>query len=128
MQMFVEYLGDDSPAVRTVCSEGLAKLLVNGKVTSSKLLSRLILLWYNPVTADDTRLRHCLGVFLPVYAFANRANQSQVEEAFLPTLRVLFDAPKTSPLSDIDDTNVVDLMVQLTNARNLKQVSAGECR
>jgi len=55
-----------------VCAEGFAKLLLAGRVVSPSLLTRLLLLWYNPVTEDDTRLRHCIGIFLPIYAFASR--------------------------------------------------------
>ena len=57
--------------VRSVVAEGLAKLLLSGRVVSAKLLSRLVLIWYNPVTEDDTLLRHCLGAFFPIYAFAS---------------------------------------------------------
>jgi condensin complex subunit 3 len=58
--------------LRNVAAEGLAKLLLSGRVLSAKLLSRLILLWYNPTTEEDGSLRHCIGVFLPVFAFASR--------------------------------------------------------
>ncbi len=58
--------------VRTVAAEGLAKLLLSGRVVSHKLLSRLLLLWYNPITEDDTHLRHCLGAFFTVFAFSNK--------------------------------------------------------
>ena len=52
-----------------------------------------------------------------------RANQEVMEEAFLPTLRTLFNAPPSSPLAEVNVNNVADLMVQLTNARHLvKQV------
>ena len=72
IQLLVEYLDDGSSDIRTLCAEGLAKLLITGKVVSSRLLSRLIVLWYNPVTEDDVKLRHCLGVFFPVFAFSSR--------------------------------------------------------
>jgi len=49
-----------------------------------------------------------------------RVNQRLVEDAFIPTLQVLFDAPNTSPLSDVDENNVVDLLIQLTNHSLLK--------
>lgn len=58
--------------LRNVAAEGLAKLLLAGRVLSAKLFSRLLLLWYNPTTEDDVNLRHCLGVFFPVFAFASR--------------------------------------------------------
>ena len=44
-------------------------------VVSGKLLSRLFLTWYNPVTEDDSKLRHILGTFFPLYASMSRANQ-----------------------------------------------------
>ena len=49
----------------------------------------------------------------------SRANQEVMEEAFLPTLRTLFNAPPSSPLAEVNVNNVADLMVQLTNARHL---------
>ena len=32
--------------------EGLCKLLLNDRISSSKLLTRLILLWYKPTTGE----------------------------------------------------------------------------
>lgn len=59
--------------LRTETAEGLAKLMYTGRISSAKMLSRLVLLWYNPVTEDDTRLRHCLGVFFQLYARESRS-------------------------------------------------------
>lgn len=58
--------------MRTAAVEGMAKLMLSGGVQSSALLSRLLLLWYNPLTEEDVRLRSCLGVFFPIYAFSSR--------------------------------------------------------
>ena len=58
--------------LRNVAAEGLAKLLLAGRVLSAKLFVRLLLLWYNPTTEDDVNLRHCLGVFFLVFAFSSR--------------------------------------------------------
>ncbi|XP_057304839.1 condensin complex subunit 3-like isoform X2 [Hydractinia symbiolongicarpus] len=116
------FLESESPDLRTVVAEGLVKLLMSGRIVSSKILTRLILLWYNPITEDDTKLRHCLGVFLPVFAFENRNNQELIEESFIPVLKTLFNAPSSSPLSQVNVSNVVDLMVQLTDVRNLVEM------
>ncbi|XP_074641099.1 condensin complex subunit 3-like [Tubulanus polymorphus] len=112
-------LDSEISEMRTVAAEGLAKLLISGRMVSSKLLSRLILLWYNPTTEDDIHLRHCLGTFFPEFAFTRRANQELIEEAFMPTLKTLFNAPVFSPLSTINAGNVADLMVQLTSTWHL---------
>ncbi|XP_066891423.1 LOW QUALITY PROTEIN: condensin complex subunit 3-like [Kogia breviceps] len=89
-------------------------LLEHELKTSSRVLSCLVLLQYNPVTAEDVRLRHCLGVFFPMFAYASRTHQECFEEAFLPTLQTLANAPASSPLAEIDITNVAELPVDLT--------------
>ena len=39
------------------------------------------------MTEEDSKLRHILGTFFPLYASMSRANQDCIEEALLPTLR-----------------------------------------
>uniref|UniRef100_A0A4W5LNU1 Nuclear condensin complex subunit 3 C-terminal domain-containing protein n=1 Tax=Hucho hucho TaxID=62062 RepID=A0A4W5LNU1_9TELE len=70
--MLSDFLDSEVSELRTETAEGLAKLMYSGRISSAKLLSRLVLLWYNPVTEDDTRLRHCLGVFFQLYARESR--------------------------------------------------------
>ncbi|KAL3067036.1 hypothetical protein OYC64_016897 [Pagothenia borchgrevinki] len=112
--MLSEFLDSEVSGLRTETAESLAKLMYTGRISSAKMFSRLVLLWYNPVTEDDTRLRHCLGVFFQLYARESRAHQEVVEEGFLPTVRTLMNAPATSPLAEVDVNNVVELLVELT--------------
>ncbi|NXR59239.1 CND3 protein, partial [Rhadina sibilatrix] len=114
------FLDSQYSELRTEAAEGIAKLMFSGTLSSAKLLSRLVLLWYNPVTEEDTRLRHCLGVFFPLFAYANRSNQECFEEAYLPTLQTLLNAPVTSPLAEVDISNVSELLVDLTRPSQLK--------
>ncbi|XP_056346966.1 condensin complex subunit 3 [Oenanthe melanoleuca] len=114
------FLDSEYSELRTEAAEGIAKLMFSGRLISAKLFSRLVLLWYNPVTEEDTRLRHCLGVFFPLFAYANRSNQECVEEAYLPTLQTLLNAPATSPLAEVDISNVSELLVDLTRPSGLK--------
>ena len=51
----------------------------------------------------------------------SRSHQEIYEETFLPVLKTLLNAPTSSPLSRVDVTNVVDLLIQLTDVRNLVQ-------
>ena len=92
-----------------------------GAISSSKLLSRLLLIWYNPMTEATCKLRHILGTFFPLYASMSRANQVGLEGAFIPTMRVLFDAPITSPLNEIDNEDVGMFFVHLTREDMLQQ-------
>uniref|UniRef100_A0A674DKA8 Non-SMC condensin I complex, subunit G n=1 Tax=Salmo trutta TaxID=8032 RepID=A0A674DKA8_SALTR len=119
LMMLSDFLDSEVSELRTETAEGLAKLMYSGRITSAKLLSRLVLLWYNPVTEGDTRLRHCLGVFFQLYARESRAHQECVEECFLPTLQTLLNAPATSPLAEVDVTNVAELLVELTRSSSL---------
>uniref|UniRef100_A0ACB8E6Q4 Uncharacterized protein n=1 Tax=Sphaerodactylus townsendi TaxID=933632 RepID=A0ACB8E6Q4_9SAUR len=119
LQLLSGFLDSECTELRTESAEGLAKLMFSGRLISAKLLSHLILLWYNPVTEEDTHLRHCLGVFFPLFAYSNRANQECFEEAYLPTLRILFNAPASSPLSEVDASNVSELFVDLTRPSGL---------
>uniref|UniRef100_A0A8C5LLY6 Non-SMC condensin I complex subunit G n=1 Tax=Leptobrachium leishanense TaxID=445787 RepID=A0A8C5LLY6_9ANUR len=129
LQLFSGFLDSEVPEIRTETAEGLAKLMFSGRLISAKLLSRLVLLWYNPVTEEDTKLRHCLGVFFPIFAYSCRASQECFEEAFFPTLTTLFNAPATSPLADVDVANVAELLVDLTrpsgiNTKNKQELQA----
>ncbi|NXP04490.1 CND3 protein, partial [Thinocorus orbignyianus] len=123
LQLLSGFLDSEFSELRTEAAEGIAKLMFSGRLISAKLLSRLILLWYNPMTEDDTRLRHCLGVFFPLFAYAKRSNQECFEEAYLPTLQTLLNAPATSPLAEIDVSNVSELLVDLTRPSGLKPQS-----
>ncbi|XP_057699600.1 condensin complex subunit 3 isoform X1 [Corythoichthys intestinalis] len=122
--MLSELLDSEVSELRTETAEGLAKLMYMGRMSSAKILSRLILLWYNPITEDDIRLRHCLGVFFQLYARDKRAHQEVIEESFLPTVHTLMNAPPTSPLAEVDVNNVVELFVELTRPSALMKPSA----
>ncbi|KAM6261729.1 condensin complex subunit 3 [Porphyrio hochstetteri] len=119
LQLLSSFLDSEFSELKTEAAEGIARLMFSGRLTSAKLLSRLVLLWYNPVTEEDTQLRHCLGVFFPLFAYANRSNQECLEEAYLPTLQTLLNAPATSPLAEIDISNVSELLVDLTRPSGL---------
>ncbi|XP_063165924.1 condensin complex subunit 3 [Candoia aspera] len=121
LQLLSGFLDSEFSELRTGAAEGLAKLIFSGRLISPKVLSRLILLWYNPVMEGDTQLRHALGVFFPLFAYSNRTNQECFEEAFLPTLQILFNAPASSPLSEVDVANVAELLVDLTRPSGLNQ-------
>ena len=63
---------------------------------------------------SGSKLRHILGTFSPLYSFMSKQHQLAMEAAFVPTMKVLFDAPVTSPLAEIDMEDVGMLFVHLT--------------
>lgn len=66
------------------------------------------------MTESDSKLRHILGTFFPLYSSMSRTHQLAMEAAFVPTMKILFDAPVTSPLAEIDTEDVGMFFVHLT--------------
>lgn len=66
LDILLPYLNHADEEFRTIAVEGCGKLLLGNRVSDPKLLSRLLILFYNPATAEDTRLRQCLSMFFQV--------------------------------------------------------------
>ena len=62
-----------------------------------------------------------LRLYWIVHCFWCRSTQEVVADAVIPTLRILFNAPASSPLAEVNVNNVVELLVQLTNHRHIVQ-------
>lgn len=114
ISMLTSLLDSASTSMRNLAMVGLYKLLMACRITSSALLSRLILMWYSPVTDGDESLRQPLSYFLTLYASQCPRSQETLEQAFMPTLRTLMQAPVTSPLTQIDKESVSRLLLNLT--------------
>merc|ERR1719245_2453397 len=112
--ILTKILDEPDMDLRTEVAEGLCKLLMIGAISSPKLLSRLLLIWYNLMTESDSKLRHILGTFFPLYCSMTKFHQRAMEDAFVPTMKILFDAPVTSPLAEIDVEDVGMFFVHLT--------------
>ena len=61
-----------SSLLREVAAEGIAKLLMSGRILSQKLVGKLLILWYNPLTQEEDHLRNVLGVFFPAFASSDK--------------------------------------------------------
>ncbi|CAL4067744.1 unnamed protein product [Meganyctiphanes norvegica] len=115
ISVLCQLLDHEYDEMRTLAAEGLCKLLLASRISSAKLLSKLVLMWYNPATGDDSLLRHMLGVFFPLYASFGGSNQEALCAAVMPTLKVLFDAPGRSPLADVDVEDVASFLISITS-------------
>merc|ERR1719186_225118 len=122
--ILTKILDEPDLELRTEVAEGLCKLLMIGSINSPKLLSRLLLIWYNPMTESDSKLRHILGTFFRLYSSMSKPHQMTMEAAFIPTMKVLFDAPVTSPLAEIDTEDVGMFFVHLTREDMLQTFDA----
>ncbi|XP_014473567.1 PREDICTED: condensin complex subunit 3 [Dinoponera quadriceps] len=99
--------------LRTIAAEGLCKLLLNRRINSSNLVSRLIILCYNPANADDIYLRQCLCAFFDHFVVRVPDALEMLENAYFPTLRVLCNAPEISPLQEVDVYHVSRFILSL---------------
>jgi len=124
--ILTKILDEPDLELRTEVAEGLCKLLMIGSINSPKLLSRLLLIWYNPMTESDSKLRHILGTFFPLYSSMSKEHQLAMEASFIPTMKVIFDAPVTSPLAEIDTEDVGMFFVHLTREDMLQSYDASK--
>lgn len=109
----VQYPDDQT---RAIASESLAKLVFSRRIhPTAKLLSLLLLAYYNPVNDDNQPLKQALSVFFPALAYSAPHHRIALESAFMPTLSVLLRAPKQSPLRGIAPLAVAQFMLHLTN-------------
>ncbi|XP_046435032.1 condensin complex subunit 3 [Neodiprion fabricii] len=100
--------------LRTIAVEGLCKLLLHRRISSPSLVARLIILWHNPVTDNDSYLRQCLSYFFNHFGTVVPDSQEMLERSFLVTLKMLANAPDTSPLHEIEPLKVAQLILHLT--------------
>ncbi|VUZ46494.1 unnamed protein product [Hymenolepis diminuta] len=114
-----EVISKEDADLRTASGVGMTKLFIFGRLLSGRLISRLLLLWFNQQTSELPTLSQTLGVFFTDFVCSSQERQACVADAVLPTLSSLVAAPATSPLSDVDPGLVVDLLVRLTDAASL---------
>lgn len=63
--------------------------------------------------AKDIKLRQMLGIFFSNYVMRVPGSLSMVEKAFIPTLNVIANAPKDSPLIDVDTDAMLKFLVEI---------------
>ncbi|XP_045453962.1 condensin complex subunit 3 [Melitaea cinxia] len=114
IELLLKIMDSACPAYRLIIVEGLCRLIYLGHLESPTILSRLILLWFNPATVDEDNLRQTIGIFFQTFPISVDGAQEQIQKATLPTLRALANAPSSSPLSEIDQEAVVKFIVSLT--------------
>ncbi|CAB3246204.1 unnamed protein product [Arctia plantaginis] len=118
IELLLKIMDSTCAAYRLIIVEGLCRLLHLGHLESSAILSRLLLLWFNPATVDEDMLRQTIGVFFQTFPTTVDGAQEQIQKATLPTLRALVNAPSSSPLAEIDQEAVVKFIVSLTRVNH----------
>ncbi|CAK1590335.1 unnamed protein product [Parnassius mnemosyne] len=118
IEVLLKIMDSACAAYRLIIVEGLCRLIHLGHLESPTILSRLLLLWFNPATAEEDMLRQTIGVFFQTFPVTVDGAQEQIQKATLPTLRALANAPSSSPLAEIDQEAVVRFIVSLTRVNH----------
>ncbi|XP_068623448.1 condensin complex subunit 3 [Battus philenor] len=125
IELLLKIMDSTCATYRLIIVEGLCRLINLGHLESPTILSRLLLLWFNPATADEDMLRQTIGVFFQTFPVNVDGAQEQIQKATLPTLRALANAPSSSPISEIDQEAVVRFIVSLTRVNHELEDSQG---
>ncbi|XP_028159369.1 LOW QUALITY PROTEIN: condensin complex subunit 3-like, partial [Ostrinia furnacalis] len=118
IELLLKIMDSTCATYRLIIVEGLCRLLHLGHLESPAILSRLMLLWFNPATVEEDMLRQTIGVFFQTFPTTVDGAQEQIQKATLPTLRALANAPSSSPLAEIDQEAVVRFIVSLTRVNH----------
>ncbi|XP_076622224.1 condensin complex subunit 3-like isoform X2 [Colletes latitarsis] len=114
IKILTELLDNANEEIRTITTEGICKLLINQRISSIGLLSRLIISCFNPANDRDYYLRQCLSTFFDNFVTRVPQAQEMLEKAYLPTLKILYNAPETSPLQEVDPYDVSKFILLMT--------------
>ncbi|KAI6249110.1 Condensin complex subunit 3 [Erysiphe necator] len=107
--------GNKTPEVQAVAAISLAKLLL-GRIISdaspavNDFLRVLIIIYFDPSSAQNQSVRQTLSYFLPAYAYSSKENQYRTCVAGLDAFHKLFEARET--INDEDDAELE--MVSMT--------------
>ncbi|XP_038212999.1 condensin complex subunit 3 isoform X2 [Zerene cesonia] len=118
IELLLKIMESACATYRLIIVEGICRLLYLGHLESPAILSRLMLLWFNPATVEEDMLRQIIGVFFQTFPISVDGAQEQIQKATLPTLRALANAPSSSPIAEIDQEAVVKFIVSLTRVNH----------
>jgi condensin complex subunit 3 len=78
-----------SSEIYTMAVEGFCKLFMTGHLLSAKLFSKLLIMYYSPLTENDKKLRSCLAYFLPQFSFLRRYSGELKRSLQFPSFRTI---------------------------------------
>ncbi|CAH0713737.1 unnamed protein product, partial [Brenthis ino] len=118
IELLLKIMDSACSTYRLIIVEGLCRLIYLGHLESPAILSRLLLLWFNPATVEEDNLRQTIGIFFQTFPNSVEGAHEQLQKATLPTLRALANAPSSSPIAEIDQEAVVRFIVSLTKVNH----------
>eukprot|EP01084_Bolivina_argentea_P138577 243921_1 len=125
IEILKEFLQHEDEELLVCAVEGFTKLLFMNRLKHCKLdvLTRLLLLYFNPVTEENDYVRQILSVFFPYYVdpktFPN--NRQYIAQCLMPCIRTCAYAPRENPLSQISTTKLTEYILWLLCADPLTE-------
>jgi len=109
-----ECLSNENNALRTAAVEGFTKLLFTDVFDDQKVVAKLILEMFNPMTESYHKLRRCLEVFFPNYSVRSYKHFALMEKATLLAIMAALTAPQRGVMAQINIINLASYLFPLT--------------
>lgn len=90
--------------------DGYSRLILHDHINDPSYLSKLMLKFFNPMTEPD--INQMLAVFFE--NLVNHNKQESLQQAMLPTLFVVLEAPPDSPLQEVKPENILQFVINAT--------------
>jgi len=121
LSQLVCFLDNANDDLQTATVEGVAKLLFMNKlggVMMQEMLTKMLLLHFNPAAHELERLQQCLAAFFPLYAYACLPHQISLARILVPTLHIVLKAPRSSPLAKAQPLKLAQFVTLICDGRS----------
>ena len=153
VRFLLNHTRTEDERVKTSSVMGICKLMLLGRIYSPKLLSELILLWFNASTSRV--IQQDIGTFLPIYCLdqsvlathltirlpTHLTGQASLLECFMVTVENVYRLERGQQLnssflnaersnyydSNIDVLNIIDFMLNLLEPINHAAIATAFC-
>lgn len=122
----IDYNIDDN-SFKSVLVTGFCDLLFFQKVTSIELLSKLLILWFKPITLETFNVFNGLVIFFTSYVFYLNTSSSSLAKSYVPVLREIAKHNLVTSLGiKVDEVNstLINLIRGLMYKNEFKAINA----
>ncbi|KAK5640968.1 hypothetical protein RI129_009515 [Pyrocoelia pectoralis] len=116
IEILLDMLDDENQELREQSGMALCELVKCRIAVSPMLISRIVLKWLNPMTEKhDQKLQQLLANAIVFFARFVTDSEEILEKAVIPILSSLGNAPRTSPLADVDIDGALSFLAAITS-------------
>lgn len=111
MYVFDHFLDDCAEEfIQHALIDGYCRLILHDHITDPSYLSKMILKYFNPMTEPD--INQMLGIFFE--NLIKHQRHESLQQALLPTLFVVLEAPPDSPLQEVKPESILKFVINAT--------------